>query len=184
MRQSSSPHGFHTSSFIVRKRVFDTHLCSHLQWRAISLPGNGPGITVRKRRHGDARHRSFFTQECECMWTWFPSMAIPRWLIHFYVMLHYKWTHQQPLVWDRTVICRGYVSITQHAHFLSTGESRILHRNFMLTLIKTIHLPLQRFFCTRIPETEWIKGTAGQLWNCSHRGDEENDSTVWKIAPG
>lgn len=45
MRESSSPCGFHTSSFIVGKRGFDTHLCSHLQWHAISLPGNGPGIT-------------------------------------------------------------------------------------------------------------------------------------------
>lgn len=78
MRESSSPRGSHTSSFIVRQGGFDTHLCTHLQQRAISLPGNGPGITVRKRRQGDAQQHSFFAQERECIRAWFPSMADPR----------------------------------------------------------------------------------------------------------
>lgn len=65
MRESSSPRGFHTSSFIVRQGGFDTHLCTHLQRHAISLPGNGPGITARKRRQGDARQHGFTAQERE-----------------------------------------------------------------------------------------------------------------------
>lgn len=181
MRESSSLRGFHTSSFIMRQGGFDTHLCTHLQRHAISLPGNGPGITVRKRRQGDAQQQGFFAQKSACE-RGFHQWLIHVWHIHFYKMLHCKWSHQQLSVGDRKVIWRGYGTITQHAHILSTENYRIRDRNFPLTLIKHIHRPLQRLVCTWIQESVWIKGTAGQLWNCNCRRDEKNDSTVWKMA--
>lgn len=54
-------------SSAVRQEGIHTHLCSHLQLHAVSLPGNRLGITVEMRRQGDTQQRGLFMQVCLCM---------------------------------------------------------------------------------------------------------------------
>lgn len=84
----------------------------------------------------------------------FHQWLIHGWHIHFYKTLHYKWSHQRPLVGDRKVIWRGYeTSHDMHTFYpqktteFATEISRLRSSNTSIGLGNDSFVPESKKVC-------------------------------------